>query len=261
MLRKIAALLAALVPSFAAASDTARREMPDDLSLFKIRLYVDGRLTLNNEDMSIEQLSEPLTSAAADGAVAWIYLESPDMQELPKAEEVLKVLASANLPFLFSSDEDYSDVSAEKNPDVGPTNVLLYQSQEEYEQFVGSEHETMSYLAKLELSLIASLAQSHEGFFHVVVALRPGESKIWLLHPDHYTPDDFQSLVSELESQTPPTIRGGVLAFAISRQFPAVLGEQPAFEPPVPPEWAEAAKKADRESTATEILNSVWPPR
>jgi hypothetical protein len=241
------------------ASTTQKKQAPNVLL---VRLYLDGRVTLDGSEVMIDELNEPFRFTAINGGAVWIYAEDLDQNKIPNSHMVLEKLSTVNLPFLFATNEDFSDVSVSKEEQIiKPTNLLYYQPGEEYSKYVVSEQETLLYLAALQLHMVGHCNELDcKGDFHVVVALRPNESRIWLILPENYSDASFEPLLQSLRNQPLPAISGGIVAFAVSMEFPVSQNNEKTFDIPLPKEWKMVIESAGKEEMpATDLLNIVWP--
>ena len=76
----------------------------------KVRLYLDGSVTIDDKHVDLDDLNESFTDIASKNGALWIYGETLDMERLPAARPVLEEAGKLQLPILFSSEEDFSDV-------------------------------------------------------------------------------------------------------------------------------------------------------
>lgn len=259
-IKKLLASAGLMVGSTVIADQHEKNEQ--DLNILLVRLYLSGQVTLNGRGILVDELSEPFKDASTKGGAVWVYAENLDLEKMPNARKVLNELSKVNLPFLFSANEDFSDISATHDRQrISPTNLIFYQPEEEYEKYVVNEQETLIYLSNLELHLTTfCVEKNYRGKFHVVVALRPNESRVWLLHPEQYDDADFDPLMRNLKTQLLPAISGGIVAFALSMEYPDVSSKEQDFGIPVPSEWGEIIEHVSEEMPATKLLNLVWPP-
>lgn len=76
----------------------------------KLRVYADGGVTLDEEEVSLDELSAALLRVAHRGGTAWYFRESGAAEPHPNAMAVIQALIDAELPISTSSQEDFSDV-------------------------------------------------------------------------------------------------------------------------------------------------------
>jgi hypothetical protein len=236
----------------------------------KIRIYDDGRLTLNGAKLSPTDLKQPLKEAAAKERSVWIYVERSDAKEDAVFYAVAQELAQADpggvSGFWFSKREDFADISgAATDDEVRPSDMFSY-TDAENRKYIANKKQLMTYLSKLEVHVQVSLVDKNtKGAFLVFVAIRPNRSKIWLLPPEDYPPEDAPRLRRQLEERQTPEISGGVVAFALSVQVPQPKagrqwpGRQWSYTP-APEEWTDVPKRLKRSMSVPEILDVIWPP-
>jgi hypothetical protein len=256
-------LLASFTVLFGSIAATAQPPsgIGPDMPL-KIRIYEDGRLTLNGGQVSPVDLRQPLEEAARNGRDVWVYIERSHTDEDPLFRRVMGEIAQYNLRTLFSKTENFAGASPTANDeDAGPSKYLSYTTGAENQKYIGNKRETLTYLANLELRVRSSAStRTFEGVFVVVVALRPNRSKVWLIPPPTYPLDEVPRLRQSLEKQPMPGIRGGVVAFAVWVEIPESRAGQQNTSVPLPDEWRDAMKGIDRKSLSpSELLDVVWP--
>lgn len=99
----------------------------------------------------------------------------------------------------------------------------------------------------------------------VVVALRPGRSRVWFIAPSRAAGDaDLAALGKKLERLPPPPLKEGPVVFALLASLGGAPREQPVaaqgYQPPMPAEWQRAqAESAEPLSMPDGLLAKVWP--
>jgi hypothetical protein len=261
-------LIASLAP--VSGSTVSLDQHPDAIPTkgpLKIRIYDDGRLTLNGAKVSRTDLKQPLKEAAAKERAVWIYVERSDPKQDPLFCTVARELVQADKGgFWFSKRENFADLpGAATDDEVWPLDMFCY-TDAETRKYVANQKQIMTYLSKLEADVRWSLDDKNaKGAFLVFVAIRPNSSKIWLLPPEDYPPDDASRLRQQLETRKTPEISGGVVAFALSVQVPRPEASRqwPGTQwsdTPAPKEWTDVPKRLRRSMSVPEILDVIWPP-
>ena len=80
------------------------------------------------------------------------------------------------------------------------------------------------------------------------MAIRPGQgSRVWFVSTTRPAPDkEREPLRKKLEAVVPCTVHDGPVAFALSAKLAGGDGKNPKdskdYKPPIPKEWADAAK-------------------
>jgi hypothetical protein len=76
----------------------------------KVRVYADGRLTLDGAPASTESLTAAFAALKAKNGVVWYYREQGESPQPPAiAKSVLDAIIAAKLPVSLSTKEDFSD--------------------------------------------------------------------------------------------------------------------------------------------------------
>jgi len=229
--------------------------------ILKFRFPLEGPFTVNGKALEPGELSDPIRSAASSGGAAWIWCEGGAATDSSKFDEVMRELTRVNLRLAFASNEDFSGIPLPEQGDaVRPSNAFIYSSDEEVRRYVGNETELFVYFSSLQLCFDSYFADRDDsGVFHIVGALRPDVSKMWLVRQGVQNEGNYQPLLDALEGHPVPTVKEGVLAFLISIKLPYVPGESPQFEVVAPDEWTDVPKRLGKEMSVSEILNVVWP--
>jgi hypothetical protein len=83
---------------------------PMDEGVAKVAVFADGRITLNGNSASIEEVRATFAELAADKGVVWYYREAADAEPHPTAMLVIQAIVEARLPVSMSTKPDFSDV-------------------------------------------------------------------------------------------------------------------------------------------------------
>lgn len=230
----------------------------------KLRFYADGRFTLNSKEVELSELQLVGKTTASNGGAICVWSEEGELSAA--GSDVLKELVGGvNLRIAFATDENFSNMpQPEQGDGLKPSNAMLFNSDDEFRQYVGNETEFYVYLSNLQLhfDVYASRADADKedvGVFHIVGAVRPVASTFWFLHPRSHDDEYYQPLIEALKGQPLPTVKEGVLAFVISNKIPLEPGEFPQFEIVAPDEWTDVPKRLGKDMSVPEILDVIWP--
>jgi hypothetical protein len=83
---------------------------PSDLAIAKIRVFRDGRITLDEKVVSLEELPAKLSRLKENSGVVWYYRENGGSEPHPNAVAVIQRVIDARLPVSMSSEADFSTV-------------------------------------------------------------------------------------------------------------------------------------------------------
>ena len=232
-------------------------------STLKIRIFANGRLTLDGKTISLPDLRAPLKNSASRGGDVWIFTQKAAEESQRVWTDVLREVGQVNLRVLFSQKEDFSGVFVtDEDSIIRPSKCFSYTSPEDFKGTGLNETETSVFLSNLELRVRAFVSQRGSGyipgFIHIAVALRPNRSRIWLLYPQEYPVADMHELTKRLSGQPLPTMQSGVVAFCVSVEVPKVTSNPEPFDMPVPPEWVVVSKSAHKTLRAAQLLDIVW---
>lgn len=101
--------LCAVLPACSSAPEQRGSELSHDL-IAKVRVYQDGRVTLDGAAVSLDELRAALAQfKERDGAV-WYFRESGESEPHANANAVIQAIVEAQLPISLSSTEDFSTV-------------------------------------------------------------------------------------------------------------------------------------------------------
>ena len=98
-IRKLLTMICLLFGTSVEAETDSQSE--PDSTILLVRLYLDGRVTLDSQVVQIGELQKPFTEASTKGGAVWIYSENLNLGNMPNAKEVLTEVAKANLPVFF----------------------------------------------------------------------------------------------------------------------------------------------------------------
>lgn len=90
-----------------------QREQPPIENVSMVRIYLDGRLTLDDSDVSPHELENRFAKISQKNGALWIYVEGGNMEMLPNSRSVIEAAGKVQIPFLFSTEENFSDVDPE----------------------------------------------------------------------------------------------------------------------------------------------------
>ena len=76
----------------------------------KVRVYRDGRITLDDSTVSLDGLSAAFADLKQQSGSVWYYREGGDSEPHPNAMAVIQAIVEAKLPVSMSSEEDFSNV-------------------------------------------------------------------------------------------------------------------------------------------------------
>ncbi len=76
----------------------------------KVGVSADGRITLNGNPASIEDVRTAFAELARDDGVVWYYREAADAEPHPTAMLVVQAIVEARLPVSMSTSPDFSNV-------------------------------------------------------------------------------------------------------------------------------------------------------
>jgi hypothetical protein len=107
-------LLISWASVFAAGAVWRVLDPPNEVSMTenvaRVRVSADGRIILNGNDASLEDVREAFAGLAKDGGVVWYYREAADAKPHPNAMLVVEAIVEARLPVSLSTKADFSDV-------------------------------------------------------------------------------------------------------------------------------------------------------
>jgi biopolymer transport protein ExbD len=89
-----------------ATSSTSTQEVA------KVRVYTDGKLTLDGQPVTIDALRSAFASLKKKNGVVWYYREQGGGAAHPTARQVMEAVMAAKLPISFSDREDFANVGA-----------------------------------------------------------------------------------------------------------------------------------------------------
>ncbi len=76
----------------------------------KVRVYQDGRITMDGDLASLEDLRAAFARLKERDGVVWYYREAGASEPHANATAVVQAIVEARLPVSLSSQEDFSDV-------------------------------------------------------------------------------------------------------------------------------------------------------
>ena len=76
----------------------------------KVRVYGDGRITLDDSTVSLDALSTAFADLKQQSGSVWYYREGGESEPHPNAMAVIQAIVDAQLPVSMSSEEDFSTV-------------------------------------------------------------------------------------------------------------------------------------------------------
>ena len=105
-------LILALAVLFAACNSAPEQREPEvsEGVIAKVRVYQDGRITLDGESVSIDDLQAALVQLKQRGGAVWYYRESGESEPHANASTVVQAIVASRLPVSLSSEEDFSTV-------------------------------------------------------------------------------------------------------------------------------------------------------
>jgi hypothetical protein len=77
----------------------------------KVRVYTDGRVTLDGKQVAPTELRSAFASLKARDGVVWYYREQGAAAAHPTARLVMEAVMEAKVPISFSDTEDFSTLS------------------------------------------------------------------------------------------------------------------------------------------------------
>lgn len=146
------------------------------------------------------------------------------------------------------------------------SNVVLYQTNDVLVARMPSAETLATYIKQLEVILMTHYKDAKvPEKLDVVIGVRPGNSaKVWFVSATHAAnAKEFDEIRKQLEAIIPPDVKGQVV-FAITGNIGGAKAakEDGPFQPPIPQEWKDAAKKGDiSPTTPDEYLDAAWPHR
>ena len=76
----------------------------------KVRVYGDGRITLDDSTVSLDGLSAAFADLKQQSGRVWYYREGGESEPHPNAMAVFQAIVDVQLPISMSSEEDFSNV-------------------------------------------------------------------------------------------------------------------------------------------------------
>ena len=83
---------------------------PAETTVAKVRVYGDGRITLDGSPVSLDDLSAVFADLEEQGGNVWYYREGGESEPHPNATAVVQAIIDARLPVSMSSEENFSNV-------------------------------------------------------------------------------------------------------------------------------------------------------
>ena len=81
----------------------------DEAPTLKISVYQNGKVVVNGDDISIDELKTELSDLKSKNGVVWYYREAGEEEPPPIATEVISTVIEYQLPVSLSSKPDFSD--------------------------------------------------------------------------------------------------------------------------------------------------------
>jgi hypothetical protein len=81
----------------------------DSSRVARIKVDREGRIFLNEKQVSLDELKDAFARLKQDNGVVWYYRENPEGEPTAEATSVIQAIISAKLPVKLSSKPDYSD--------------------------------------------------------------------------------------------------------------------------------------------------------
>ena len=107
--RSVVVAFAILTAACSNAPEQQDSEISQDV-IAKVRVYQDGRITLDGAPLSLDDLQAALARLKDRGGVVWYYRESGESEPHANASAVIQAIVAAQLPISLSSEEDFSNV-------------------------------------------------------------------------------------------------------------------------------------------------------
>ena len=76
----------------------------------KLRVYADGKITVDDRQVTVDELGAALANLKTRGGAVWYYREAAATEPSPSAMAVMQAIVEARLPVSLSSKEDFSNV-------------------------------------------------------------------------------------------------------------------------------------------------------
>jgi biopolymer transport protein ExbD len=109
--KNIAAVVVALAVTI--ACDSQRGGQPTisaDQRVAKVRVYAAGRITLDGQEVSTDELRSAFADLKSRHGAVWYYREQAQGQPHPNVMQVMEAVVEARLPISLSDREDFSTV-------------------------------------------------------------------------------------------------------------------------------------------------------
>jgi biopolymer transport protein ExbD len=84
------------------------------LKILKIKVSVNGEITVDEKPMTLEQIADRLTELKENDGEVWYHRENPTAEPHPNALKVIQLVTRNELPIRLSAKPDFSDVVDEK---------------------------------------------------------------------------------------------------------------------------------------------------
>jgi len=108
MIRRRFFLLIAIFLLVLSACNKAQREM-NDPKIVKISLLSSGRIVLNGQPATLEEVAKALKTSKAQNGQVWYYREHAEVEGPPQSAQIIQLIIDNNLPVSLSTKPDYSD--------------------------------------------------------------------------------------------------------------------------------------------------------
>ena len=81
----------------------------DETNVAKVKVFVDGRILLNDKQVTIDDLKAAFKELKSKNGSVWYYRENASSEASPQAMQVIQAVAEAQLPIKLSTKPDFSD--------------------------------------------------------------------------------------------------------------------------------------------------------
>jgi len=84
-------------------------ETPPEQPILKVSVFQSGKVTIEGQHVSIQDLKHHLTELKSKDGIVWYYREAGQEEPPPIAMEVVSTIADFQMPTSLSSKPDFSD--------------------------------------------------------------------------------------------------------------------------------------------------------